>query len=289
MTDTLIILAGGASSRMKKTSMSEMPQEIIEQANTRSKALILLNERPMLDYILYNAKRGGFKHIYLVIGKENLLFKKYYGQKEYGNIFHDLSISYVYQYIPKGRIKPFGTADAVFQALEQYPDLQKKKFVVCNCDNLYSTKAFHLLHQSKSRNAFINYDRDALQYPQERIECFALTKTDDTNNLVDIIEKPSEELSEYYKDDQGKLRVSMNIFLFDGTLIYYFLKSCKIHPVRKEKELPTALLQMILENPSAMKGIPLSEHVPDLTQKEDILIMNEYLVTHFKFIDWTKK
>ena len=35
----------------------------------------------------------------------------------------------------KGAIKPFGTADAVCQSLEQYPELQEHEFVVCNCDN----------------------------------------------------------------------------------------------------------------------------------------------------------
>jgi NDP-sugar pyrophosphorylase family protein len=288
MTNHLIILAGGASSRMKKPSLSQLSEDFIYQANSRSKALILLNDRPMLDYVLYNAQQAGFQNIYIVIGKEGELFKTYYGEERARNMFNGLSISYVFQHIPEGRIKPLGTADAVCQSLEQYPELQENQFVVCNCDNLYSEKAFNLLRSHKSPNAFINYDRDALEYSQERIESFALTKVDRYNYLQEIIEKPSASESEKYNDKDGKFRVSMNVFKFDGIVFYPFLQTCIIHPERNEKELPSALLEMIRAYPTSTVGIPLSEHVPDLTGKDDILIMNEYLAKHPVNLHWPK-
>jgi NDP-sugar pyrophosphorylase family protein len=288
MTNHLIILAGGASSRMKKPSLSQLSEDFIYQANSRSKALILLNDRPMLDYVLYNAQQAGFQNIYIVIGKEGELFKTYYGEERARNMFNGLSISYVFQHIPEGRIKPLGTADAVCQSLEQYPELQENQFVVCNCDNLYSEKAFNLLRLHKSLNAFINYDRDALEYSQKRIESFALTKVDRYNYLQEIIEKPSAYESEKYNDKDGKLRVSMNVFKFDGIVFYPFLQTCIIHPERNEKELPSALLEMIRAYPTSTVGIPLSEHVPDLTGKDDILIMNEYLASHPVNLHWPK-
>ncbi|MDA9008285.1 sugar phosphate nucleotidyltransferase [Flavobacteriaceae bacterium] len=288
MTNHLIILAGGASSRMKKPSLSQLSEDLIYQANSRSKALILLNNRPMLDYVLYNAQQAGLQNIYIVIGKEGDLFKTYYGEERARNMFNGLSISYVFQHIPEGRKKPLGTADAVCQSLEQYPELQENQFVVCNCDNLYSEKAFNLLRSHKSPNAFINYDRDALEYSQERIESFALTKVDRYNYLQEIIEKPSASESEKYNDKDGKFRVSMNVFKFDGIVFYPFLQTCIIHPERNEKELPSALLEMIRAYPTSTVGIPLSEHVPDLTGKDDILIMNEYLAKHPVNLHWPK-
>jgi NDP-sugar pyrophosphorylase family protein len=288
MTNHLIILAGGASSRMKKPSLSQLSEDLIYQANSRSKALILLNDRPMLDYVLYNAQQAGLQNIYIVIGKEGDLFKTYYGEERARNMFNGLSISYVFQHIPEGRKKPLGTADAVCQSLEQYPELQENQFVVCNCDNLYSEKAFNLLRSHKSPNAFINYDRDALEYSQERIESFALTKVDRYNYLQEIIEKPSASESEKYNDKDGKFRVSMNVFKFDGIVFYPFLQTCIIHPERNEKELPSALLEMIRAYPTSTVGIPLSEHVPDLTGKDDILIMNEYLAKHPVNLHWPK-
>ena len=85
MTNHLIILAGGASSRMKKPSFSKLPKDLIHQANSRSKALIFLNERPMLDYVLFNAQQAGFQNIYIVIGEEGELFKTYYGEERSRN------------------------------------------------------------------------------------------------------------------------------------------------------------------------------------------------------------
>ena len=68
----------------------------------------------------------------------------------------------------------------------------------------------------------------------------------------------------------------MNIFLFDGELFCKYLNNCPPNPIRNEKELPTALLNMINDGIS-VKGIPIAEHVPDLTSKGDILKLEKYL------------
>lgn len=285
----LIILAGGASSRMKKQSLHQgLSDEEIEQANKRSKGLIGIdpNGRPLMDYLLYNAKRAGYKKVYIIISEQGELFKEFYGNSDKDNDFHGLSISFAIQYIPKGRVKPFGTADALFQAVEQYPELNRSYYTVCNSDNLYSSEALHKLRVTSSKNAFISYNRDAMEFPSERISRFALAKLDEVNHLLDIIEKPSQEEVNSYKDKEGKLRVSMNAFKFDGSTIYPYLKNCPVHPERNEKELPTVLLNMLKEHPNAAIGIPFSEHVPDLTAKEDIVVVKEYLSKHYSKLDW---
>ena len=55
---------------------------------------------------------------------------------------------------------------------------------------------------------------------------------------------------------------------------------------RDEKELPTVLLNAIKENPNCTIGIPFSEHVPDLTAKEDILEVKAYLKKHYPVLNW---
>lgn len=289
MTNTLIILAGGASSRMKKSTASALSEDMITQANTRSKALILLHDRPMLDYVLYAAKQGGITQIIIVIHPKGKLFKEYYGSQDHGNDFHGLTLSYAVQHIPEDREKPLGTADAVFQAMEQYPSLKTDSFLVCNSDNLYSTKAFFALRETKNTHAFLNYDRDALQYPMERIARFALTKTDAEGYLQAIIEKPDASRVEAYKNPDGTFRVSMNIFKFEGASFYPYLVSCPMHAERLEKELPTAILAMVTDHPKAMLAIPFAEHVPDLTGKDDIFILNQYLSTHIPTLDWDQQ
>ena len=289
MHDNLIILAGGASSRMKKqVVLDNLSEEEIAQANERSKGLIGVgtNGRPLLDYLLLNAKKAGYKNVYIIIGEQGDLFKEFYGSKNKNNYFHGLNISFAIQYIPEGRTKPFGTADALFQAVEQYPELNSQYYTVCNSDNLYSVNALQALRETNSPNAFISYNRDAMEFSSERISRFAIAKLNDSNQLLDILEKPSTDHLESYKDSEGKLRVSMNAFKFDGNLIYPYLKNCPVHPERDEKELPTVLLNAVKEHPNTTLGIPFSEHVPDLTAKEDIAEVKAFLKKQYPELNW---
>ena len=289
MHDNLIILAGGASSRMKKqVTVANLSEEEIAQANERSKGLIGVgpNGRPLLDFLLLNAKKAGYKNIYIIIGEQGDLFKEFYGSKNSNNDFNGLTISFATQYIPEGRIKPFGTADALFQATEQYPELNSQEYTVCNSDNLYSTEALYAVRKTTSPNAFISYNRDALEFPLERISRFAIAKLSKNNRLLDILEKPTADVLENYKDAEGKLRVSMNAFKFNGALLYPYLKNCPVHPERDEKELPTVLLNALKEHPDTTLGIPFSEHVPDLTAKEDIAEVKAYLKKHYPVLNW---
>lgn len=292
MHDSLVILAGGASSRMKKEAVTDnLSPEEIAQANERSKGLIGVGSsgRPLLDYLLWNAKKAGYKNIYIIIGEQGELFKEFYGSKIKDNDFHGLNISFAVQYIPEGRVKPFGTADALFQAVEQYPELNSQFYSVCNSDNLYSAEALRALRETESLNAFISYDRDAMDFPLERISRFAIAKLDQNNQLLDILEKPTEEDLEQYKDAEGKIRVSMNAFKFNGKTLYTHLKNCPVHPERDEKELPTVLLNSVKENPNTTIGIPFSEHVPDLTAKEDIAEVKTYLAKYYPDLNWNNK
>ncbi|MGW9684899.1 sugar phosphate nucleotidyltransferase [Flagellimonas sp. 2504JD1-5] len=289
-TTSLVVLAGGASSRMKKPPREGkgLSEKEIQEANQRSKSLISVGNdgRPMMDYVLYNIKKAGFTNIYIVIGPKGDLFKKFYGDQDKNNDFHGMKLSFAVQHIPEGREKPFGTADALYQAVEQYPELNETSYVVCNSDNLYSVEALKLLSESTSPHAFISYDRDALSFPAERISRFALVELDSNGSLTNIVEKPAEDQVENYRDASEKLRVSMNIFKFDGAMMFSYLKNCPVHPERNEKELPTALMNMLADNPKTMAGIPLSEHVPDLTSKDDIAEVKKYLEQYYPVLDW---
>ncbi len=289
MHQNLIILAGGASSRMKKQAKTTLHSDLTMQANTRTKSLISIDDagRPVMDYLLFNAKQAGYTKIYIVISEKEKLIKEFYGTKNKENDFYGLTINYAIQYIPINRVKPFGTADALHQTIMQYPQLNNEVYTVCNSDNLYSKNALKALRSTSSINAFISYDRDALQFSMQRIAQFALVSLDEEGFLKNIIEKPSIDDSLLYKDDTGKLRVSMNIFKFDGAMFQNYVTNCPINENRKEKELPTAVLNMVKEYPKSVKGIPISEHVPDLTSKEDIVVLKEYIKTYYAFIDWS--
>ena len=84
--------------------------------------------------------------------------------------------------------------------------------------------------------------------------------------LEKIIEKPDMEIIKSYSEKF----VSMNIFSFKGELIYEYLKNCPINQKRGEKEIASAIQNMIADNKKSMIVFRLCEHVPDLTFKEDI-------------------
>ena len=57
MTDNIIIMAGGASSRMKKSIDEKLAPEKIVQANQLSKGLIKFGGKPFLTYLMENILR----------------------------------------------------------------------------------------------------------------------------------------------------------------------------------------------------------------------------------------
>jgi glucose-1-phosphate adenylyltransferase len=274
--DSLIILAAGLSSRMKKSvSSKNLSKRSIEQANSRDKGLIVIdkNGRPLIHYLLINAKSAGFKVIYLVIGQNSNSFKSYFDENKYDG----LDIEFAVQYLEKNKLKPSGTADALFQAITQFPILKSSNFCVCNCDNLYSAKALRSIRSTSFSNAFISYDKSFLNFSSEKVSSFSILKLNKNGYLVNILEKPTTKDFDLFKDNGGKIRVSMNLFKFNGSVFYDYLKNCPFDVLRNEKELPTAVLNLAKDQPSSVYGIPFEEHVPDLTSKDDIIVLNKLL------------
>ncbi|MBT4297396.1 MAG: NTP transferase domain-containing protein [Flavobacteriaceae bacterium] len=276
MNDSLIILAAGLSSRMKKSvSSKNLSKRSIEQANSRDKGLIGIdkNGRPLIHYLLINAKSAGFKTIYLVIGQNSDSFKSYFDENKYDG----LDIEFAVQYLEKNKLKPSGTADALFQAITQFPILKSSNFCVCNSDNLYSAKALRSIRSTSFSNAFISYDKSFLNFSSAKVSSFSILKLNKNGYLVNILEKPTTKDFDLFKDNGGKIRVSMNLFKFNGSVFYDYLKNCPFDVLRNEKELPTAVLNLAKDQPSSVYGIPFEEHVPDLTSKDDIIVLNKLL------------
>ncbi len=278
MTDSIIIMAAGASSRMKAPIDSTILTESqIESANSKSKVLIEFGKesKPFISYSISNMIKSGFKNIYIVTSENGNYFR---------DNFIDLlkidltkcNINFSVQYLSENRVKPFGTADAIFQTMEQYPNLKSKSFCVCNGDNFYSIESLKKIKSTKSNNAFIAYDRDGLIFSKERISSFSIVKLDKENKLIDIIEKPNKEIINKSLDSLGKIRVNMNLFKFHGKESFSFFKNCPINKKRNEKEI-TDVLKLISKSNKNIIGIPMSENVLDLTSKTDIIEVYKYL------------
>lgn len=281
----LVILAGGVSSRMKLPADSniKLDEKLISDAEQKSKSMIRLGEgeKPFLNYLLGNSVSAGYKEIVIVVNEKDNSIIEYYSSEQNLFEFPELQISFAIQPIPEGRTKPMGTADALFHALSAKPDWTGKKFTMCNSDNLYSIEAMKLLRESPYPNAMIDYDRDGLKFDIERIAKFAVTKKDPENYLIDIIEKPEKNEIDSLKAIDGFIGVSMNIFMFSYDMVLPLLRITPINPVRVEKEIPTTVRMMIEQFPKSLFTYRLSEQVPDLSSKSDILSVKEFLQNKF--------
>jgi glucose-1-phosphate adenylyltransferase len=284
-----VILAGGVSSRMKSPSTSaRLAPQTVKQAEEGAKGMISVGDggRPFLDYQLYNMKKAGIDDVVIVVGEKDEVLRQYYGLKDRDNEFHGVRITYAIQRIPEGRTKPMGTVDALLQALFVRTDWKGGDFIVCNSDNLYSVRVFSMLLDCDAPNALIDYDRSGLEFAETRIAQFGITKKDKDGYLLEIVEKPPLEELERLRGADGSLRVSMNIFRLNYEMIFNPLRDCPENPVRHEKELVTAVTAMVKLHPRSMKALPLKEHVPDLTYKDDIAVTSEYLRRHYSTLDW---
>lgn len=272
-------MAAGASSRMKTSVDSTILTESqIESANSKSKVLIEFGteSKPFISYSISNMIKSGFNNIYIVTSENAHYFRDNFKDL----LIIDLkkcNVKFSIQYLQTNRSKPLGTADAIFQTMEQYPNLKSQSFCVCNGDNLYSIESLKKIKSTKSKNAFIAYDRDGLKFPKERISSFSIAKLDKENLLIDIIEKPNKSIINKSLDSLGKIRVSMNLFKFHGEDSFSFFKNCPINKKRNEKEIPDVLKQMILKKNKNILGIPVFENVLDLTSKKDIMEIYKYL------------
>ena len=267
----MIIMAAGVSSRMKESSVpKEISQNLIYQSNYRVKGFIQAGEgnEPIIFYIIKNCISAGVKNFYIILSDNSDEFQDYLKKLE---IKLSIQIKFGFQDF-YGKLKPMGTADAIFQLMNQYKELRNKRFLVCNSDNLYSSRAMKLLLAEHNYNSMIAYNFDCLKFSEERLATFSILKF--KGKFLDrIIEKPDMKIIKNY----SKKFVSMNIFSFMGKMVYQYLKDCPISIKRGEKEIATALQNMILDNKRSMIVFHLCEHVPDLTFKEDIDKISKFL------------
>ncbi len=268
----LLILAAGLSSRMKSSDGdNKMSKSVISQANTRSKGFIEIQSgNPLIYYIIKNAMAAGITSYYIILSKNSDEFKLYL-EKISNELKIEIKIAYQDFY---GNEKPLGTADAICQTQDQYPELKVSRFLVCNSDNLYSKNSFKILIDSSDHCSMIAYEFDCLNFENERLRGFAILDIVD-GFLNKIIEKPDQETINLFSS-KG-IYVSMNIFSFFGDQVYSYFKDCPLNPIRNEKEIAVALQNMMRSTNFKVKIHELCEEVPDMTYKKDISKMSDYI------------
>ena len=135
MNKTLVIMAAGMGSRYGGLKQ-------IESFGPNNELII--------DYSIYDAKRTGFNKVVFIIKEENYeLFKQKIGDR----ISNHIKVEYAFQKltdipegykIPEERIKPLGTAHAIYSARNYI----NEDFAVINADDFYGYEAFKLLQNT---------------------------------------------------------------------------------------------------------------------------------------------
>ena len=102
----------------------------------------------IMDFSIFDAKRAGFEKVVFIIKKENEAdFKEAVGKRiekimDVAYVFQDLNNLPEGYEVPEGRVKPWGTGQAVLCC----KDVVKEPFVIINADDYYGKEAFVKLH-----------------------------------------------------------------------------------------------------------------------------------------------
>lgn len=117
---TLIVLAAGLGSRFGGVKQVAAIDDCLHT---------------LIDYGVYDAIRAGFTKVVCVVTEE---IQRAFHERIGCNIERHVDLAYAYQAIPAGRAKPWGTAEAVLQALPQVGG----DFATMNADDFYGSDAY---------------------------------------------------------------------------------------------------------------------------------------------------
>ena len=255
------------------------------------------NGEILMDYSLYDAKQAGFERVVFVIRKENRqAFEEAIGRRIAGSF----DISYAYQelsdlpegyVLPQGRVKPWGTGQAVLVAA----DFVDAPFAVLNADDYYGPSAFNVIYDFLSRYedatpptfALVGYVVKNTLSDHGRVTRGVCT-VNDAGFLTKIDERPNIEAAgddvRFLNDDgqtwttiPGDTPVSMNFWGFGPSLMEDLKSGFKsfldtaLHenPLSSEYYLPIAVDGLLQSGRARVNVLPCSDKWYGVTYKED--------------------
>lgn len=255
----------------------------------------------IIDYSIYDAIKAGFNKVVFVIKKENLeIFKNTIGKR----IEKQIKVEYAFQdlndlpqnySLPEGRIKPWGTGQAILSA----KDFINEPFGIINADDFYGFDSYKKLaeflsnipKESKKQYSLISYlMRDTLSENGKVKRGICKIKD---NKLIDLIESNIEldgnkmianPLSSdlFYTIEEDTL-ASMNMFGFEPSIFKYledqfrlFLKR-NINNLDKEFLIPEIVADGIKESFCDLNVIKTNAKWYGVTYKEDIPLLKQII------------
>lgn len=277
METTLVVLAAGMGSRyggLKQMDPMGPNGEVI------------------LEYSVYDALQAGFDHIVFIIKKAiEQDFKEMIGHK----IEKHVKVDYVFQEldvlpegysIPEGRVKPFGTAHALWCC----KDVLDGPFAVINADDYYGQACYRELYEflnnqaSDDHYAMVGYVLDNTLPEQGSVargQCIV-----EDGQLINVIERVKIERHgdkvEYFENDvwneiHPETLVSMNMWAFTPKIIqeinnkfpYFMEVTCKENPLKGEMYIPSIVGDLLVDKKCEVKMLESKDRWYGVTNPED--------------------
>ncbi len=287
MKTTLLIMAAGIGSRFGGGIKQLEP--------------VGLNDEIIMDYSIHDAIAAGFNKIIIVIRKDiEADFRQRIGDRiqkvadrlgvEVAYAFQDLSSIPVGFSVPEGRVKPWGTGQAVLAA----KDLIREPFIVINADDYYGKFAYRQLHDwllqphEDTAIAMAGFtlkntlsDNGGVTRGVCKIDC-GHTHVTDVVETKNIVKTPTGAQANGTPLDVDSI-VSMNMWAFPGQegRAPYFLKVLEEsftdffetevaeNPLKAEYLLPVLIGSLLRRGQCTVKMLPTHDSWFGVTYKED--------------------
>ena len=253
----------------------------------------------IIDFSMYDAYRAGFRDLVFIIKCEHdALFRERIGSRM-ERFFH---VSYVYQEltdipdgcaVPEGRVKPWGTA----QAVACCRNVLHGPFAVINSDDFYGRTAFQEIYDFLSGNddphryAMVGY---RVKNTVTKFGSVARGVCEVQNGLLTgitertkIVQRGDEiaftEDGEHYTALPGDTIVSMNIWGFTEQMVTeiwtrmpaFFRTDVAQNPLKSEFYLPVVVNQQLQEGTASVQVLPCEEVWHGVTYREDLPSVKE--------------
>lgn len=249
------------------------------------------NDEFIIDYSVYDAIKSGFSKVVFIIKEENYdIFKETIGAR----VEPHIPVEYVFQKmdnipdfvkIPEDRVKPWGTAQAIYCA----KDAIKEPFVVINADDFYGRDAFRVakefLENAKEKEyATVGYEAIKTMTENGSVKRGVIATKD--GNLESITEssiiKEGDKVActplngaEIFYIEPSAL-VSMNMLVFDPSIFSYIEEKMPIFFKENENNLdkcefliPDIMDEANKENYADVKVLHTDATWYGVTYKED--------------------
>lgn len=251
----------------------------------------------ILDFSIYDAYRAGFKKAVFIIKKENEeAFRECFGNSvskhmEVEYVFQDINDVPEWFEIPEGRVKPWGTAHAIYSCR----NVIDAPFAVINADDYYGVEAFKVMYDylsthcddDKYRYAMVGYLLGNTLTENGSVSR-GVCETNDEGFLKSVVERTniiktkngaafSIDDGQSYNDISADSLVSMNLWGFNPSIIkefgisldLFFKNQVPINPLKSECYIPLEVDRLLKEDKATVKVLSSKDRWFGVTYKED--------------------